>query len=252
MYQQNAASLNSVESWFAKSQEAQGELDKAIANEKQAAITYSYTHVMAPFDGMIGRHLISVGNLVGNGVATNLATIQQIDPLYVYFNLNEIDLIRLRDAAKAAGITREQLSQIPVDIALQTEEGFSHKAMLDFVNTGLNASTGTMELRAVLNNHDEFFVPGLFVQVRVAITPPTSFLTVPDAAVLYDQIGPYLLLVDKQNEVHLRRVVLGPKNEALRGIVKGIQKDDQVIINGIHNASPGRKVDPQTSAEALK
>ena len=107
MYKENATSLNNVEEWLAKSQESEAEVAKAIANAAIDAINYSYTHISAPFDGRIGRHLVDLGNLVGNGVATNLATIEQIDPLYVYFNPNELDLIRLRDAARAKGFQKK-------------------------------------------------------------------------------------------------------------------------------------------------
>jgi RND family efflux transporter MFP subunit len=242
MYKQNATSLNNVEKWQAKIAESAAEVKKQEANEQLAAITYGYTHVTAPFDGRIGRHLVSVGNLVGNGVATNLATIEQINPLYVYFNLNEIDLIKLREAARAAGFKPQDINTVPVDIALQNNNAFIYHATLDFVNTGLNASTGTMELRAILNNNDAIFVPGLFVNVRVAITKPKPELTVPDTSVLYDQIGPYLLTVDKKNKVVLKRVVLGPKSPGQQGILQGINKDDRIVTEGIQNAIPGNAV----------
>jgi RND family efflux transporter MFP subunit len=244
MYKQNATSLNNVEKWFAQIEESQGEVAKAVANEQLAAITYSYTHILAPFDGRIGRHLVSIGNLVGNGVATNLATIEQIDPLYVYFNLNELDLIKLREAARAAGLKPADISQVPVYIALQNSNEFKYQATLDFYDTGLNASTGTMEFRAVLTNKEHIFVPGLFVKVRVAITRPTLQLTVPDESILYDQIGAYVLVVDQNNRVVLKRVSLGPLAKNKRGIIKGLNENDQVIVEGIQNATPGNKVEP--------
>lgn len=248
MYQSNATSLNEVEKWLAKNQEIEAEIDKATANAVNSAITYSYTHVLAPFDGRIGRHLVDVGNLVGNGVATNLATVDQIDPLYVYFNLNEIDLIKLRAAAHARGLKPKDINTIPVNISMQNETDFKYKATLDFINTGLNASTGTMELRAVLPNKEHIFLPGLFVQVRVALGKPTPQLTVPDTAVLYDQIGPYLLLVDKDNTVLLKRVKLGSVDQGLRGVLSGLTAQDNVITDGVQNATPGNKVMPQTPA----
>lgn len=242
MYAQNATSLNNVEKWQAKIAESAAEVAKEEANEKNAEITYSYTHVTAPFDGRIGRHLVSAGNLVGNGVATNLATIEQIDPLYVYFNLNEIDLIKLRNAARAEGFKPADIHQIPVDIALQTNSEFKYHATLDFVNTGLNASTGTMELRALLDNKQHIFVPGLFVKVRVAITRPTPQLTVPNASILYDQIGPYVLVVDKNQIVNLKRVTLGPQSQGRQGVLLGLNKNDLVVVDGIQNAIPGNPV----------
>lgn len=241
MYAQNATSLNNVEKWQAKIEESAAQVAKEQANEKIAEITYGYTHVTAPFDGRIGRHLVSMGNLVGNGAATNLATIEQIDPLYVYFNLNELDLIKLRNAARAAGFKPADIHQVPVDIALQNNE-FKYRATLDFVNTGLNASTGTMELRALLDNKQHIFVPGLFVNVRVAITRPTPQLTVPDTSILYDQIGPYLLTVDSHHKVILKRVTLGPKSRGRQGILRGLSKDERVVVEGTQNAILGNQV----------
>ncbi len=245
MYKENATSLNNVEKWLAKSQESEAQVNKATADEAIAAINYSYTHVSAPFDGRIGRHLVDVGNLVGNGKATDLATIEQIDTLYVYFNLNELDLLKLRKAALARGFKPQDINKVTVDVNLQNETGFNHKAKLNFINTGLNAATGTMELRALLDNKDHIFVPGLFVQVRVPITKPKKQLTVPDTSVLYDQIGPYLLVVDNNNVVVLKRVSLGSVQEGMRAITKGLDGQDRVIIGGLQNATPGNKVQIQ-------
>lgn len=254
MLKENATSQNSVEIWLAKMDEAQAEVAKAVADAEIAAINYSYTHIAAPFTGRLGRHLVDKGNLVGNGKATTLATIEQIDTLYVYFNLNEIDLIKLRTAALARGFKNEDIHQIPVEVSMQNTKQYTRKATLNFVNTGLNASTGTMELRALLENRDYLYVPGLFVQVRVAVTKPSKQLTVPDTALLYDQIGPYLLIVDSNNVVVLKRVTLGGVEQGMRAVVSGLVAQDQVIVGGLQNASPGIKVDTQvnTNQQASK
>lgn len=252
MYKQNATSLNNVEIWLAKSQEAAADIAKAKANQAIAEINYSYTHVSAPFDGRIGRHLIDIGNLVGNGMATNLATIQQVTPLYVYFNLNELDLLKLRDAVVAEGYGYNKTPHMPVYVTLQNRPDKEYEGTLDFVNNGLNASTGTLELRAILPNKDIALVPGLFVQVRVAITKPKPEFTVPDTAVLYDQIGNYLLTVDKENKVVLKRVELGSVEQGKRAILKGLDAQDNVIISGIQNATPGNIVAPQTDKQPTK
>ncbi|MFT4059347.1 MAG: efflux RND transporter periplasmic adaptor subunit [Legionella sp.] len=248
MYKQNATSLNEVEKWLAKTQEITAEIDKATAQAVNAAITYSYTHIASPFDGRIGRHLVDIGNLVGNGQATNLATVEQINPLYVYFNLNELDLIKLRAAARARGMKPKDINTIPIYISMQNENDFKYQATLDFINTGLNASTGTMELRALLPNKDYVFLPGLFVQVRIAVTKPIRQLTVPDAAILYDQIGPYVYVVDNNNKVVIKHIKLGSSTQGSRGVLEGIDAQDNVIIEGVQNASAGNKVQLQTAA----
>lgn len=250
MFKENATSLNNVEKWLANSHESEANVTKAEANAEIAAINYSYTHVQAPFDGRIGRHLVDKGNLVGNGVATHLATIEQLDPIYVYFNLNEIDLINLRKAAHAQDYDAKRLKEIPVYASLQNETGFKYEGKLDFVNTGLDSSTGTMEFRALLPNKERALVPGLFVQVRVAISKPTPQLTVPNTAILYDQIGPYLLTANAANEVVLKRVTLGSLELGRQAILTGITENDRIIVSGLQHATPGNHVTPQPEKNA--
>ncbi|KTC66294.1 RND multidrug efflux membrane fusion protein (plasmid) [Legionella adelaidensis] len=252
MFKQNATSLNNVQIWLAKSQQSQAEVEKAEANLENAKITYSYTHVLAPFNGRVGRHLIDVGNLVGNGKATDLATIEQINPIYVYFNLNELDLLRVRKVAKEHGITAADINKIDVAVQMQNEKGFPHKGKLDFVNTGLNSSTGTMEFRGVLPNKDYALVPGLFVQVRIALGKPAPHLTIPDTAILYDQIGPYIYLLDQNNVVVLQRVTLGSVEQGMRAIISGLKANDKVIVGGLQNATPGKQVTPTMSSGASR
>lgn len=242
MYSQDATSLNNVEKWLAKTQESDAEIEKAVANEKIAAINYSYTHVSAPFDGRIGRHLVDPGNLVGHGTATEIANIEQIDPIYAYFNLNELDLIKLREAAKAMGFKPEDINQISAEIKLQNETTFTHRGKLDFINTGLNASTGTLEFRALLENKDHALLPGLFVQVRLPVSKPVEQLTIPDSAVLYDQIGPYVLIADADSVVQLKRLKLGGIDQEMRAITQGLTATDRVIVGGLQFATPDNKV----------
>jgi RND family efflux transporter MFP subunit len=244
MYRQNATSLSNVEKWLAKSEASTAEVEKAKENVVTAKINYSYTRVKAPFDGRIGRHLIDKANLVGHGIATILATIEQLNPIYVYFNLNEIDLITLRAAIKEQDIDEKVIKQVPVEITLPTGKDYKFKGRLDFINTGLNASTGTLQFRALLPNKGLVLLPGLFVQIKIALESPVPRLTVPDTALQYDQVGPYLLLVDKDNRVVLKRVVLGPLANGNHAISRGIEQADNVIVRGLQSASEGNLVHP--------
>jgi RND family efflux transporter MFP subunit len=244
MYKQNATSRSNVEKWLAKSEQSTAEVEKAKENLIIAQINYSYTHVKAPFDGRIGRHLVDKGNLVGHGVATTLATVDQINPIYVYFNLNEIDLILLRDSVKDQEIDEKVIRQVPVEIKLPSGKNYKFKGKLDFINTGLNASTGTLEFRALLPNQGYTLLPGLFVQIKIALQSPIPRLTVPDTALQYDQVGPYLLLVNQDNRVILKRVSLGPLESGIRAISYGLEPTENVIIKGLQNASEGNLVHP--------
>lgn len=249
MYRENATSKNSVEVWLSKEQQAEADLLQSKANLVNAEINYSYTRVLAPFDGRIGRHLVDQGNLVGNGTATKLATIEQIKPIYVYFNLNELDLLKLRRASQQRGIKAKDINKIPVYVGQQNESGYPHEGRLNFIDTGLNPTTGTLEFRAILKNKDLKFVPGLFVKVRIPISPPKPMLTVPEVAILYDQIGPYLFTVDSKNIVKQQYVKLGPKEQGRQAIIKGLSATDNVIIQGLQFATPGNPVKPMQEGE---
>jgi RND family efflux transporter MFP subunit len=244
LYQQNATSQNNVEKWFAKSQESEAQVAKAKADLELAKINYSYTHIKAPFDGRIGRHLVDKGNLVGNNAATKLATIEQLDPIYVYFNLNELDYLKLSKEARQKHYSPDNKS-LPVKVALQNSDDFNFEGLMDFANTSLDASTGTMELRALLPNPQKILVPGLFVRARIAISPPTPQLTVPTTAVLYDQIGPYVFVVNAAKQVVLSRVTLGAVEQNRQAILTGIKAQDDVIVDGLQNATPGDVVAPK-------
>lgn len=244
MYKQNATSKSNVEKWLAKSQASAADVTEAEENLILAQINQSYTEVKAPFDGRIGRHLVDKHNLVGHGAATVLATLEQLDPIYVYFNLNEIDLIRLRAVMKEQNIDEQVIREVPVEINLPSGENYKFKGKIDFINTGLNASTGTLEFRALLPNTEYALLPGSFVQIKIAINSPEPRLTVPDTAIQYDQVGPYLLTVNSDNRVVLKRVVLGPLENGIQAIASGIQSTDHVIVKGLQRASDGKLVNP--------
>ncbi len=244
MFAKNSTSLNNVQLWSARKDEAKASLAKSISDEHIAAINYSYTKVLAPFYGRIGRHLVNVGNLVGRSEATKLATIDIIDPIYVYFNLNEIDLIKIREIAKKENFNPDDMDLIPVQVKTQNERKFTHEGKMNFVNTGLNTSTGTLEFRALLPNKDYDLLPGLFVEVRIPVTSPIPSVVIPDFAVLYDQIGSYVLVTNKNNYVHIKRVTLGSATNGYRVILSGLTKEDNLIVSGMHNATPGKQVIP--------
>lgn len=244
MYKDNATSLSNVQKWLARKDESNAQVDKAAEDVVLAQINYSYTHISAPFDGRIGRHLVDKGNLVGNGVATNLATIEQLDPIYVYFNLNELDFIKLREMVRDNKVDEHTIKQTPVFVRLQNGEEFKFEGKLDFINTSLDGSTGTMELRALLPNKQRILLPNYFVQVKVPLSKPVERLTVPETAILYDQIGAYVFVVNHSNQVVLKRVLLGSVDNGQRAIVQGVLPEDQVIVDGLQNASPGNEVSP--------
>ncbi|MBN9595348.1 MAG: efflux RND transporter periplasmic adaptor subunit [Afipia sp.] len=224
---------------------AQANLQQAQVNTKIAAVNYSYTHVLAPFDGVVSARLVSVGELVGASSPTQLSTIVQLDPIYVNFNISEQDVLRIRAAALKKGLTSQDLKETPIEIGLQTESGFPHRGKLNYAASTINQSTGTLAVRGILSNADRVLLPGYFVRVRVPLDEQKDALLVPDVALGSDQGGRYVLVVNNENVVEQRKVTTGPLDGDLRVIESGLKPDDRVVIAGLLRAIPGQKVDPQ-------
>jgi RND family efflux transporter MFP subunit len=251
LVQRQAVSQATLDTSTSARDNAQANLLQAQANTKIAAVNYGYTNVVAPFDGVVSAHLVSVGELVGAASPTQLATIVALDPIYVNFNVNEQDVLRVRQEARRRGLTSNDLKTFPIEVGLQTDSGYPHKGNLDYVAPTLTQSTGTLAVRGVLPNPDRVLLPGYYVRVRVPFEQQANALLVPDVALGSDQAGRYVLVVNGDNVVEQRKVRTGPLEGDLRVIESGLKADDRVVTAGLLRAIPGQKVDPQlTKSEA--
>jgi RND family efflux transporter MFP subunit len=230
---------------------AQASLEQAAAASKLAANDLAYTQVTAPFDGIVTARKVSVGAFV-SGTGNPLASIVSTDPVYVNFSIGEQETLRVRAMIAERGMTPAELKKVPVEVSLQTDTGYPHKGTLDYAAPTVDASTGTLAGRAVLDNPKNVLLPGLFVRVRIPLGPPKEALLVPDTALGTDQGGRYLLVVNKDDVVEQRRVELGPLDGTMQVIDKGVGPADRVIVNGMLRAVPGQKVDPQTASAPPK
>jgi RND family efflux transporter MFP subunit len=236
---------------LAQRDSAQSTLDQAHINTQLAQLNYDYTQVTAPFDGFVTARQVSVGQYVGGtATPTVLASIVQTDPIYATFNVSEQDVIRLRAEIARLGLTAEDLNKVPVEVGLQSETGYPHHGTLDYRAPTVTQSTGTLAARAVLPNAERVLLPGYFVRVRIPLGEPASALLVPDTAIGSDQVGRYLLVVNKDNVVEQRRIETGALVDTQRVIEQGLNADDRVLVSGMLRAVPGEKVDPQTQAAA--
>ena len=244
--QTGSASRAALDNATANRASAQGALDQAEVNTKLAAINVDYAHVSAPFAGVVTARQVSIGDFVGgSGSPTVLASIVQLVPIYVNFSISERDVLRVRDDMRRRGLTTADLKKVPVDVGLQTEEGYPHQGMLDYASSNVDASTGTLTARAVFENKDSVLLPGMFVRVRVPLGTQPKALLVPDAALGTDQDGRYLLTVGKDDVVAQHAVEIGALHGKLRVIEKGISPDDRIVVGGIQRAVPGQKVAPR-------
>lgn len=213
-----------------------------------AAINLGYTRVTAPFDGVVTAHLVSVGELVGVSGPTKLATIVQLDPIYVTFNVSEQDVLRVKAMMAQRGLKPAEVGKVPVEVGLMNEAGFPHKGIIDYIAPNLDPSTGTLQVRGVFENPNRALLPGMFCRIRVPLAVgQTTALLVPDVAISSDQAGNYLLIVDKDNVVQQRTVQTGQLVGHLRVITSGLNADDVVVVSGNQRAIPGEKIEPQTT-----
>jgi len=244
----HAASQTEVDHWLYKTQTAQAGLLNARAQVKLATLNLDYTQVRAPFNGWIGRHLVDPGNLVGAmGKQTVLAVIDRIDPLYVYFTINERDLLRIIRMRRREGLPIAR-PVVPAYFGLADEKGHPHRGRLDFASIAVTPTTGTLQVRGIFPNHDHSVLPGLFVRVRLTAAKAHEALLIPGDAISYDQQGPYVLLVDKSDTVRRRSVKTGFQVGTMMVIDQGLTTKDRVVVQGLLQAIPGRKVKPEPYA----
>ena len=240
---QKAASQTDVDNWRFQRDSARANLLAAQAKRDLAQLDLTYTEVRAPFDGRIDRRLQDPGNLVGSGEITVLAEVNQIDPLYVYFNISDADLARLTGEAHwRPGQAREV--PWPVLVGLLNEKDYPHRGRLDFASISLAPNTGTLLLRGIFPNPDAKMLPGLYARVRVPVKEGPSLL-VPQEAVGYDQRGPYVLVVDEKNTVQRAGILTGALVDHLRVVEEGLKGQEWVVIKGIPTAIPGKPVTPE-------
>jgi RND family efflux transporter MFP subunit len=244
------ASQSVVDQARATRDTAQANVQQAEASTQLAAIDDGYTQVTAPFDGIVTAHLASVGELVGGATPTPLATIVQLDPIYVNFTISEQAVERIRAELAREGKTAADLKQVPVEVGLQTESGYPHKGTLDYAAPTVDQATGTLAVRGIFANKDRALLPGNFLRVRVPINKPAPALLVPDVALGSDQSGRYVLVVNAKDEVEQRKVEPGELVGDLRVIDKGLKPDDRVVIGGVMRAVPGQKVAPEMKTAA--
>lgn len=245
LQQRQVASEARLDESRAKRDSTLAALDQARGQVQQAKINLAYTDIKAPFTGVVTARLVDPGALVGAGSATKLATIVQIDPIYVNFNVNEQQVLQIREQLRKEGLTIKDLGPIPVEVGTQTETGYPHKGVINYVAPDLDQSTGTLGVRALLDNKDAVLLPGMFVRVRVPMQRDVEALLVPDRALGNGQQGRYVLVVNDKNVVEQRTVETGEVVDGgLRIIKAGLQPQDRVVVSGIQRAVPGNTVKP--------
>ena len=232
---------------------AKAKIFSSEGDVKVAELNLGWTKVTAPIDGKVDRIYLTEGNVATGGLSqgTVLTTIVTQDPIYAYLNIDEQRVLEyLRNKAKKAKAKPGE--DIPdtaqVEIQLKGESGYPHRGTIDFASNQLDPATGTLQLRAVLPNPGPVrtMVPGMFVRARIPTDLPTESLLIPDAAVVADQAGKTVYVVNAENRVESRKVLLGPMADGLRVVLEGLKPDDRVVIRGMQRITDGMTVEAET------
>ncbi len=237
-----AVSALRIEKKAAERDVAQADVELAEAALDSAKLDLEWTRVTSPIKGRVSRNKIDIGNLVGATEKTLLTTVVDDDPIYVYFNVSELDLLPVLRRLGKDPSTKPSV-KLPIQLGLADEVGYPHEGHFDFAETTVDSSTGTIQIRGILPNPDGLLMAGMFARVRVSVES-REVLVLPDIAVQFDQGGKYVLTVDDNNVVQQTRIKTAEQFEDMRVITDGLTSKDRVITIGVLRARPGAKVNP--------
>ena len=232
-------SKTDLDNALAAERTAAAAVKQAQANVESARINLGYASVTAPIDGRAGQQQVTEGALVGQGTATLLTTVEQIDPIYVYFSQAVGELDALRRAQAGGHVSLEETNKAKVEILLPDSSAYAHAGTLDFSDTQVNAATGAVELRGIVPNPDHRLLPGMYVNVRLTLGRITHAYLVPQIALQRDASGAYVFTVGTDAKVALKRVVTDGEQGADFIVSSGLADGDQVIVSGVQHVRPG-------------
>lgn len=244
LVQTQAMSQEEYDTLLADFNETQASLAGSKAQLQIAELNLSYTIVKSPISGRISRRLVDEGNLVTADTSV-LATIVTVDPIYVYFDMDERTVLKLRRLIREGRIPSTRDAQIQVEIALADEDDFMHVGIVDFVDNQVDPATGTLRYRAEVKNNQQIFTPGLFVRLRFPVGDPHPALLVPEEALATDQGDRFVYVVDAENSIEYRKVTAGRLIDGMRVISSGVEQGERIVATGLQRIRPGMKVDPQ-------
>jgi RND family efflux transporter MFP subunit len=240
-------SQSDIDDAVAEELRARGELEQAKANLKRSQLDLGYTMVKAPITGRIGRTVFTRGNLV-NPASGPMARIVQMDPIRVVYSISENDLASINMALKDASNSKKHPILSP-RIKLPEGQVLETTGEIDFVDNTVDPETGTIAVWALFNNPDGLLLPGQYVTVLVTRSQPKLMTVVPQSAVLEDHDGHYVLVVNGQNKVSVRRIETGPVVGVNWAVKSGLAINEKIIVQGVQKVQPGQLVKTTFSDE---
>lgn len=244
LLEQNAIANEEAERLATASLSAEAEVGAIAAQLDMARLNLSYTQVTAPIDGRASSQRITLGNLVTS--ADVLTAVVSVDPVYANFDVDEQTFLKYSQGAALAGKTS------PVRLGLANEEGFPHEARLNFVDNQISTTSGTIRLRAVLDNKDGRYTPGLFARLQLSSATSQHATLVDDRSVGTDLGNKFVYVIGDGNKIEYRRVTVGPMVDGLRMVDAGLTPGDVVVVNGLQRVHPGEVVEAEKVAMDLR
>jgi len=211
------------------------------ATVESAQLNLDFTQIRSPLHGRIGAQLVNRGNLVGANT-TQLTTIVSIDPIYANFYVDQQSFMRYQEAVKAGQAPKALAGVVPVWLQLESERGYPHEGLIDFVNNAFDPATGTLQVRGRFPNPDGFLLPNTFGRVRVAGSPKFEAILVADRSINFDQDQKYVVIVQPDGLTSFQRVETGPIVDGLRVIRSGLTGNETVIVEGAAKVRPNSRV----------
>ncbi len=213
-------------------------VQQAKANVESARINLGYARVTAPISGRAGQQAVTEGALVGQGTATLLTTVEQLDPIYVNFDQPAVEVEQLRRQQSSGDISLVEPHKAVVQLVLPDGTAYGQSGLLDFTDVTVDPATGAVALRGLMPNPDKQLLPGLYVNVRLTIGTLNHAFLVPQAALLRDAKGPYVLTVGDDSKVVQKRVAADATSADNWIVTSGLRESDRVIVSGTQNARP--------------
>ena len=227
-------------------QAADAAVQVAQAALDNARLQLEFTEVRSPVAGRAGRHLVDVGNLINGGTATStlLTRIVSTDPIHLSFEVNQDAYLRYTRLDRTGERLSSRDAANLIWVRLQDETDWKHPGWMNFVDNEIDAGTGTIRGRAILENKDGLFAPGLFARLRLSGSGRYPAVLVPDAAIGSDQAGRFVVVIDADNKASFRPVITGPMVDGLRVVRSGLAADDRIVVGGLQRVRNGAAVTP--------
>src|ERR1700684_914125 len=235
LFAQNAIAREEYEQLTSAATEAAADVGSIRAQLNAARLNLEFTQVRSPIDGHVSRALITAGNLVSS--ADVLTTVVSDDPIYAYFDTDEATYLKFAKLAAGSAHGRGDYANA-VFLGLVGEQGYPHEGKLDFLDNQVDSHSGTIRVRAVFDNQDGRFTPGLFARIKLVAHDSYEAVLIDDRAIGTDLGKKYVLVLKPDNSLEYRLVELGQSVEGLRVVRSGLAANDGIVVNGLQPGAP--------------